>query len=77
MLQEEMRRDRREVPTTAADQERQHEEDFAAAFNDMKRLGKCFWRFPAVEPVIKEVCTKIEAVIEKKRRHLELYVQQV
>ena len=72
-----MERDRREAPITAEDQERYHEEDFADALNDVKKLGKCFWRFTAVEPLIKEVCAKVAAVIEKKRRSLMLYVQQV
>lgn len=77
ILASNLQREKRPKPLTAEDEQKQNEVDFQEAMGDIRKLGKCFWRFPQVEPVINAVITNLSQIIERNKRQLMLILRQV
>ena len=77
LLQSELDKENREKAINADDEQLELEQDFRDALNDIKRLGNCFWRFQEVEPVFDSVVKNLIGIMEKRRRQLNFYVDQI
>lgn len=47
------------------------------ACNNLRKLAGCFWRFTDVNKMVEDVIKTFEAIIEKHKRSLTLFIGQV